>query len=116
MKSAKTAPVGCLDDIPIGACRLTPTETASVAKALGNPIRLAILELFHTRCPRTVGDIVDEIPLAQSTVSTHLHILRDANVIRTFSSDSRTWHCLNRTTITGLAEAVTNIARTPTTT
>lgn len=116
MTSVETAPVVCLDDNPIEVRRLTPTETAAVAKALGHPIRLAILELFHTRCPRTVGDIADEVPLAQSTVSNHLRILRDAGVIRTLRSGPRAWHCLNRSIITGLADAVTNIARTPNTT
>jgi len=102
----------CLDDNPDRTRQLTPAEIAAVAKALGNPTRLAILELFHTRCPRTVGDIVAELPLAQSTISTHLRILSDADVIRTIRTGPRAWHCLNRTVINGLAHAATHIART----
>ena len=116
MTAFDAAPVVCLDDNPDETRRLTPAETATVAKAFGNPTRLEILELFHTRCPRTVGDIVDELPLAQSTISTHLRVLSDAGVIRTIRTGPRAWHCLNRTVINGLAQAVTNIARTPTTT
>jgi DNA-binding transcriptional ArsR family regulator len=91
--------------------RLINAETATIAKALGHPIRLEILELFHTRCPRTAGDIAAEIPLAQSTVSNHLHILRDAGVIRIFRSGTRTWHCLNRSAIAGVADAMNNLTR-----
>jgi len=116
MTNAEAPPVACLNGIPQEPRHLTPTETAAIAKALGNPTRLDILELFHTRCPRTVGDIAAEIPLAQSTVSAHLHILSDADVIRTFRTEARTWHCLNRSVIDGLAIAVTNLSRRPDTT
>ena len=104
-------PVGCLDEGPLVSRRLTNAEIATIAKALGHPVRLEILELFHIRCPRTAGDIAAEIPLAQSTVSNHLHILRDAGVIRTFRSGTRIWHCLNRSVITGVADAIGNLTR-----
>ena len=102
----------CLDEYPVKPRRLTDSDTAAVAKALGHPIRLEILELFHIRCPRTVGDIAAELPLAQSTISNHLRILRDANVVRTIRSDLRAWHCLNRSVLAGFADAVTALART----
>jgi ArsR family transcriptional regulator len=111
MKSDGASPVACLDDISRESRHLTTTETAAIAKALGNPTRLEILELFHTRCPRTVGDIAAEIPLAQSTVSNHLHILSDAGAIHTFRSGPRVWHCLNRSMIDGLADAITALAK-----
>ena len=67
----------CLDvgDLEMG--RLSDAEFAGVARALGNPMRIQILELFHTQCPRSVGQIAAELPLAQSTVSEHLRILRE---------------------------------------
>jgi ArsR family transcriptional regulator len=111
MTGAQRPPIGCLDDKPAPQRELTDSQTAAIAKALSNPKRLAILELFHTRCPRTAGDITAEIPLAQSTVSTHLRILSDAGVIRTFQSGRRTWHCLNRSVIAAYAAAVANLAR-----
>ncbi len=113
MTGAQQPTIGCLDDRPADVRAPTATETAAIAKALGHPIRIAILELFHTRCPRTVGDIVSELPLAQSTVSTHLHILSNAGVIRTFQSGRRTWHCLNRSVIAAHAAAVANLSRRP---
>lgn len=111
MRVAGGSPVGCLDESRLEPRRLSSAETAAIAKALGHPIRLEILELFHTRCPRTAGDIAGEIPLAQSTVSNHLRILRDAGVIRTFRSGTRTWHCLNRSVIAGVADAISNLTR-----
>jgi ArsR family transcriptional regulator len=111
MATVEAPLVACLDDPPAAPRRLTPTETATIAKALGSTTRLRILELFHTRCPRTVGDIAAEIPLAQSTVSNHLHILSDAGAIHTFRSGPRVWHCLNRSMIDGLADAITALAK-----
>jgi ArsR family transcriptional regulator len=102
----------CLDDYPIAPRRLSESDTVAVAKALAHPTRLEILELFHIRCPRTVGDITAELPLAQSTISNHLRILRDADVVRTLRSDIRAWHCLNRSVLAGFAEAVTTLTRT----
>jgi len=110
--NAEPPPEVCLDEYPVESRRLTDSEIVAVAKALGHPVRLEILELFHIRCPRTVGDIAAELPLAQSTISNHLRILRDANVVRTIRSDIRAWHCLNRYVLAGFAVAVTTLTRT----
>lgn len=54
---------------------------AATAKALGHPARLRILRLL-ARTPGCIGgDIVEAVGLAQSTVSEHLRILKDAGVI-----------------------------------
>lgn len=54
---------------------------ATMAKALGHPARLRILRLL-ARTPGCIGgDIVEAVGLAQSTVSEHLRILKDAGVI-----------------------------------
>lgn len=56
-------------------------QMAAMAKALGHPARTRILRLL-ARTPGCIGgDIVDAVGLAQSTVSEHLRILRDAGVI-----------------------------------
>lgn len=56
-------------------------KMAATAKALGHPARLRILRLL-ARTPGCIGgDIVDAVGLAQSTVSEHLRILKDAGVI-----------------------------------
>jgi ArsR family transcriptional regulator len=111
MDGTSTVPTGCLDSDPIEPRRLARREVAAVARALAHPVRLEILDLFHDRCPRTVGDIVAELPLAQSTISAHLRILRDADIVRTLRADPRSWHCLNRSTIAAFLDAVSEMAR-----
>ncbi len=56
-------------------------ELAALAKALGSPARVAILRLLARREACMCGEIVDELPLAQSTVSQHLKVLKDAGLI-----------------------------------
>ncbi|MFD1511564.1 ArsR/SmtB family transcription factor [Lacimonas salitolerans] len=61
---------------------LADMRMAAMAKALGHPARLRILRLV-ARTPGCIGgDIVDAVGLAQSTVSEHLRILKDAGVIQ----------------------------------
>jgi ArsR family transcriptional regulator len=57
-------------------------ELATVAKALGHPVRVRILRMLARRDARMCSHIVDELPLAQSTVSEHLRILRTAGLVQ----------------------------------
>jgi DNA-binding transcriptional ArsR family regulator len=50
-------------------------------KALGHPVRLAIIQALARRTPCSCGDFFDSLPLAQSTISQHLKILKDAGLI-----------------------------------
>ena len=67
---------------------------ARLAKALGHPARVAILRLLvrHEGC--IVGDLVDRLPLAQSTVSQHLKQLKDAGLIRGEVDGPRICYCV----------------------
>jgi len=56
-------------------------DLAVLAKALGHPARVRILRLLLAREACYCGQIVDELPLAQATVSQHLKVLRDAGLI-----------------------------------
>lgn len=60
----------------------TQLELASLAKALAHPARIAILEFLATQKGCVCGDIVDELPLSQSTVSQHLKELKNAGLIK----------------------------------
>jgi ArsR family transcriptional regulator len=61
----------------------TGPRLAILSKALGNPVRLAIVRYLQTqRGACTCGDIVDQLPLAQSTVSQHLKVLKAAGWIQ----------------------------------
>lgn len=57
-------------------------EMAALAKALAHPARIAILQFLSKRETCVCGDIVDELPLSQSTVSQHLNELKKAGLIK----------------------------------
>ena len=57
------------------------SELALLAKALGHPARVHILRLLLSRDACYCGQIVDELPLAQATVSQHLKVLKDAGLV-----------------------------------
>jgi len=57
-------------------------EIASIAKAIGHPARIAILQYLLQKNACVCGDIVEEIGLAQATVSQHLKELKQAGLIK----------------------------------
>lgn len=57
-------------------------ELAMLTKALGHPARIAILQFLIKTKTCVCGDIVDELPLSQSTVSQHLSELKKAGLIK----------------------------------
>ncbi|MGA9523244.1 MAG: metalloregulator ArsR/SmtB family transcription factor [Myxococcaceae bacterium] len=70
-------------------------ELAGLAKALGHPARVQILRILTRRTSCVCGDIVDELPLAQSTVSQHLKILKEAGLIRGEVDGPRVCYCID---------------------
>ena len=68
---------------------------ARYAKALGHPARVAILRLLLKRQTCVCGDIVDELPLSQSTVSQHLKELKDAGLIKGEIEGKSTCYCIS---------------------
>lgn len=69
-------------------------ELAALAKAVGHPARVRILRLLSRREVCVCGDIVDELPLAQSTVSQHLKVLKDAGLVRGEIDGPRVCYCI----------------------
>jgi ArsR family transcriptional regulator len=69
-------------------------ELAALAKAVGHPARVQILRLLARREECICGDIVDELPLAQSTVSQHLKVLKGAGLIRGEIDGPRVCYCI----------------------
>lgn len=57
-------------------------ELAGFAKALAHPARIAILQFLAEKKVCMCGDIVDELPLSQSTVSQHLKALKHVGLIQ----------------------------------
>jgi DNA-binding transcriptional ArsR family regulator len=69
-------------------------ELATLAKALGHPARVQIMRLLARRDGCICGDIVDELPLAQSTVSQHLKVLKEAGLVKGEIDGPRTCYCI----------------------
>lgn len=69
-------------------------EIAVLAKALGHPARVQILRLLARRQSCVCGEIVDELPLAQSTISQHLKVLKEAGLIRGEVDGPRVCYCI----------------------
>jgi ArsR family transcriptional regulator len=84
-------------------------ELAGLSKALGNPARVKILRLLVRKNACICGDIVDELPLAQSTVSQHLKVLKDAGLIRGDVDGPRVCYCIEPRTLRRLKALVGGI-------
>ena len=81
---------------------------ARMLKALGNPIRFGIVEFLAQKKICITADIVDATPLAQSTVSQHLKVLREAGLIEGEIEGPATCYCLSETGIRWLKEQIEN--------
>ena len=69
-------------------------ELAEFAKALGHPARVQILRILVRKNACICGEIVDELPLAQSTVSQHLKVLKECGLIRGDVAGPRVCYCI----------------------
>ena len=74
-------------------------RVAQIAKALSHPIRIAILQMLARLDVCMCGDLVDRLPLAQSTVSQHLRVLRSAGLIKGNIEPPRTCYCIDWITL-----------------
>ena len=70
-------------------------DLAEFAKALAHPARIAILKVLAQRNECICGEIVEILPLAQSTVSQHLKELKNAGLIYGSVDGPRSCYCIN---------------------
>ena len=71
-------------------------KLATYAKALAHPARVAILKLLIKKQACVCGDIVDELPLSQSTVSQHLKELKEAGLIKGDIEGKKVCYCIDQ--------------------
>ncbi len=71
-------------------------QTARFAKALGYPVRIAILQLLNNQTCCFHGDMAEELPIAKSTLSQHLNELKDAGLIQGDITPPTVKYCINR--------------------
>lgn len=100
--SRRTADPCCPPESPVANLRVSApldtaeadAELATFAKAIGHPIRVRILRMLARKEARMCSHIVDELPLAQSTVSEHLRILRSVGLVEANEQGPRVSYCI----------------------
>lgn len=103
-------PYPCTEDGLPDPGPMSDERVATIAKALAHPVRLQILRQFECRTPQMVQEIVEEGTLAQSTISEHLRILREAELLFARKDGPRTWYCMRRAVLERYLDAVQELA------
>lgn len=71
-------------------------KIAKYAKALAHPARVAILQILVKKQACICGDIVEELPLSQSTVSQHLKELKESGLIKGEIEGAKVCYCIDK--------------------
>ncbi|MEM9887723.1 MAG: metalloregulator ArsR/SmtB family transcription factor [Bacteroidota bacterium] len=82
---------------------------AGYAKALAHPARIAIIEHLVNKGSCVCGDIVEELPLSQSTVSQHLRELKKAGIIQGNIEGTSVCYCLDTVCCNGVANMLKDL-------
>lgn len=85
------------------------TMTAAVAKALAHPARLHILRLLAGQTECRGADVFSELPLAQSTISEHLRVLKDAGLVSSRPAGTAMVYCVSPQILGDFITAVSGI-------
>ena len=84
-------------------------EMATLFKALSHPARVAIVDYLLSVDTCICGDIVNELPLAQPTISQHLKELKNANIIKGSIEGTAICYCINPETIQKIEQHFSSI-------
>jgi DNA-binding transcriptional ArsR family regulator len=90
----------------------TDLMLADIAKALSHPARINILRILNELNSCITGELVDLLPLSQSTVSQHLKELKRVGLIVGEIDGPRTCYCLNEKVVATTKEAFTKLFST----
>ena len=85
-------------------------EIAILAKALGHPARIAILQYLATVNTCICGDIVNELPLSQPTVSQHLKELKNAGLIKGNIEGNSICYCIDENSLVKIKNFISGIS------
>lgn len=88
-------------------------QMAAMAKALGHPARIAILQYLMKQQACVCGDIVGELGLAQATVSQHLKELKKLGIIQGEVEGTSVCYCINQKNWTKFEEAFSLFFKQP---
>ena len=84
-------------------------DLAKLSWALAHPARVRIVRLLLSRTSCLCGEIVEEMPLAQSTVSQHLKILKETGLVQGEIDGPRVCYCIDKAAMAKLKKLVANL-------
>jgi ArsR family transcriptional regulator, arsenate/arsenite/antimonite-responsive transcriptional repressor len=84
-------------------------EMAKLTWGLAHPARVRIVRLLLNRTSCMCGEIVEEMPLAQSTVSQHLKILKETGLVQGEIDGSRVCYCINKEAMAKLKKLISGL-------
>jgi ArsR family transcriptional regulator len=92
--------IECLTDTdqrerPVADTATADADLAALAWAVAHPARVRILRILIARKACVCGELVDQMPLAQSTVSQHLKILKEAGLVQGEIDGPKVCYCVN---------------------
>lgn len=96
-----------IEDTPPG--QMNAERFAAICRALGHPARIRIIEYLKKQNRCICGEIVETLPLAQSTVSQHLKILKQSGLVRGEIEGPRTCYCLDPTVMNQFKQMASTI-------
>lgn len=102
LKSCSCSPLVLTPDV-------TAENLAGLAWALAHPARVRIVRLLLERSACVCGEIVAELPLAQSTVSQHLKILKESGLIQGEIDGPSVCYCINPDKLAELKRLVASL-------
>lgn len=85
----------CCSTPSIKRTSVDPQRLATICKALAHPVRVQIVDYLKRIDQCVCGQLVEALPLAQSTVSQHLKILKTAGLVKGEVEGPRTCYCIN---------------------
>lgn len=88
---------------------MTDEQMALVAKALAHPARIRIVRLLAAQAECRGHEVFSELPLAQSTISEHLRVLKDAGLVRAQPVGTSMVYCLVASVLDELNQAIDGI-------
>jgi ArsR family transcriptional regulator, arsenate/arsenite/antimonite-responsive transcriptional repressor len=87
-------------------------DSASVAaRALAHPVRVRLLQLLATQSECRGSEIFSEIPLAQSTISEHLRVLKEAGLVNAHAVGTGMVYCIDASPLEPLAQLLEELRR-----
>jgi ArsR family transcriptional regulator len=99
----------CSDETPVVAIPATDAGLAKLAWAIAHPARLRLLRILIARNACVCGELVHQMDLAQSTVSQHLKILKDAGLVQGEVDGPKTCYCVNPAELARLKKLVAGL-------